>query len=142
LVRTEFGDIKASAVSFRARPIKAVLLRCIKGFLYTRDPKIDFRGLQFDVLQMDQFKIANIVDHFPHLHHIRAGDEIFECRWGIDGENPPHGLWLFMFYRASGFLVRHWPRGGSPYLRTPNVRGPLEGRIRPGTLVDTRDSAS
>jgi hypothetical protein len=94
----------------RARPIRAVLLKTIKGFLYYRDPSLDTRSLSFEITQMDQFKFAILVPTLTKLHRMEFGAGVFEFWWGIDANNPPHGLWYFRMYQSAAFLVMHRPR--------------------------------
>jgi hypothetical protein len=94
----------------RARPIRAVLLKTIKGFLYHRDSGIDTRSLSFEITQMDQFKFVTLLPTLSKLHRMNFGTGAFEFWWGIDGNNPPHGVWYFRFYQSAGFLVMHRPR--------------------------------
>ena len=103
--RVSVGQFQA-----RARPIRAVLLKTIKGFLYYRDPSLDTRSLSFEITQMDQFKFAILVPTLTKLHRMEFGTGVFEFWWGIDANNPPHGLWYFRMYQSAAFLVMHRPR--------------------------------
>ena len=94
----------------RARPIRAVLLKTIKGLLDYRDPKLDTRSLSFEITQMDQFKFVTLIPTLTKLHRMEFGSGVFEFWWGIDGNNPPHGVWYFRMYESAAFLVMHRPR--------------------------------
>jgi hypothetical protein len=41
---------------------------------------------------------------------VEFGSGVFEFWWGIDGNNPPRGVWYFRMYQSAAFLVMHRPR--------------------------------
>lgn len=110
LVTPDGEHIPANALVARTRPIKAVLLKIVKGFLYFRDPSINSRKLKFKITQMDQFRFRKLLPTLNNLKRLELGDGVFDCWWGIDAGSPPNGLWYFRFYRSAAFLVQHEPR--------------------------------
>jgi hypothetical protein len=92
-VQTPYFDLPAGLAQFKARPIRAVLIRCVKGLLHNWDPKIDNRALSFRVEQHSQFHGYEMARSFGQLRRIELGEGVFSASWGIDARmvNLPTG---------------------------------------------------
>ena len=106
---TRFGPITVPLIAMDRDVIDRFLTRLTKGLLATFYSDIDYFGLQFGVTQLNQFG----ADHptFKAVTSILTADQrghgIFRFWHGVALEDRTAGLWIYQFYDASIFTVRH-----------------------------------
>jgi len=90
-------------------------IRLTKGLLATFYPEVDYFGLEFKVTQLDQFGSgrAKFIEVTSSLTAEQRGDGVFRFWHGLPPEQPTTGMWIYQFYDAALFSVRHsnvpWP---------------------------------
>jgi hypothetical protein len=130
----EAGLIPAIAINVEARPIRAVLIKYVKAFLYQRDPAIDSRALSFKITAMDQFAFSRLEPTLANFPHFQICGDAFNCWFGLTAGTVPNGVWYMRFYHAAAFLVAHFERGKEPLFNTAEDFASSEGEDRtPGT---------
>jgi len=89
--------------------ISRSLVRLTRGFLYLFRPELAANLLDFNIVQIDQFRTFSIVlsGVTSVFAHYARGDGVYEHWRGLAADNPYGGLWVHVFYGASMWLVRH-----------------------------------
>jgi hypothetical protein len=106
---TRFGPITVPLIAMDRAVIDRFLTRLTKGLLATFYSDIDYFDLQFGVTQLNQFG----ADHpkFKAVTSIltadQRGDGIFRFWHGVALEDRTTGVWIYQFYDAALFMVRH-----------------------------------
>ena len=111
---TPTGAVQAVQVPFEADVINRVLIRITKGFLFLTHPEIDCAKLDFEVTQIDQFKLHAIVASGVSTKFATygVGDGVYRHWRGIADEDCRNGLWVHMFYEAAVWMIKHAPGTG------------------------------
>lgn len=118
------APVTVCELHFEARPIRASLIKMVKGFLHEIDPCIDSRALSYEITQMDQFAFQRLLPTLRNLKRFEICGDVFECWFGLDvSQKPPAGLWYMRFYRAAAFLIKH-------HKREPRPRNAAGAKIR------------
>lgn len=111
---TPVGAVPATQVGVQVEVINRVLVRITKGFLHITHPEVDRSRLDFDVTQLDQFKLnsiahSGVVEKFTHY----ATDNGVYRHWrAMAMEDTRVGMWVHLFYDAAAWIVRHKPGDG------------------------------
>jgi hypothetical protein len=106
---TPAGALQAVELQFEAEVINRVLIRITKGFLFLTHPEIDRAKLDFEVTQIDQFKLHAIVASGVSTKFATygVGDGVYRHWRGIADEDYRNGLWVHMFYEAAVWMIKH-----------------------------------
>jgi hypothetical protein len=106
---TAFGPITLPLIAMDRDVIDRFLIRLTKGLLATFYSDINYFDLQFGVTQLNQFganhptfkAVASI------LTADQRGDGVFRFWHGVAIEDRTTGVWIYQFYDAALFMVRH-----------------------------------
>jgi hypothetical protein len=106
---TELGPITAHLIAMDRDVIDRFLTRLTKGLLATFYSDINYFDLQFGVTQLNQFGANHPT--FKAVTSIltadQRGDGVFRFWHGVTNEDRTTGVWIYQFYDAALFMVRH-----------------------------------
>ena len=106
---TVFGPITMPLIAMDRDVIDRFLTRLTKGLLATFYSDINYFDLQFGVIQLNQFGATHPT--FKAVTSIltaeQRGDGIFRFWHGVAIEDRTTGVWIYQFYDAALFMVRH-----------------------------------
>ncbi len=95
--------------------LNGFFIRLTKGLLATFYSDIDYFGLCFSVTQLNQFGATrpSFKSVTSLLKHDQRGDGVFRFWHGVAQEQRTTGMWIYLFYDAALFMVKHskerWP---------------------------------
>ena len=111
--RTPDGILRMPYVTIAQEELSGSLIRVVKGLLCHHAPAIPRDELKFNVIQIDQMKLNEVLD--PLLTDLRLygakGDGAFRYWAGFIPEDKRGGIWVLMFYDSAAFAVFHEPGG-------------------------------
>jgi hypothetical protein len=109
VLSTSFGDLNGTVIPVRADIIVSVLIRMTKALLSIVHPEVDRDSLEFEVTQMDQFKLdsINASGVSAHFTHYIVGDGVYRHWRALSAEDTYFGIWVHMFYDAATWVLRH-----------------------------------
>ena len=103
-----YGLLRAPYVTVPQAEITPTLVRVAKGLLNTHFPKVPRNHLRFDVRQIDQLHLNDIIPNIVGpLRYGERGDGVFRYWGNVIPDAPDAGVWILLFYDASGFAVFH-----------------------------------
>jgi hypothetical protein len=80
-----------------------------KGLLATFYPDVDYFGLKFGMTQLNQFGAQH--PKFKAVTSVLTADQrgngVFRFWHGVAKEQRTAGMWVYQFYDAALFMVRH-----------------------------------
>tara|TARA_R110000850_G_scaffold83838_3_gene179908 strand:+ start:699 stop:1409 length:711 start_codon:yes stop_codon:yes gene_type:complete len=108
------GDIAATKAFVDADAINRSLVRVTKGIISISHPEVDLQSLDFEITQIDQFKLDSIVTSgvAEHFAHWSVGDGVYRNWRAFDEANTSHGIIVHMFYDAAIWMVKFEPGTG------------------------------
>jgi hypothetical protein len=109
-IKMESGNINGIHYTMDEKILRSVLMRITKGFLSIAMPDVERNDLEFEFLQINQFKTAEAIigGGFDELcYHFSLGDGVYSYWSAIDKDNHSHGIWLHLFYGAACWIVTH-----------------------------------
>ena len=94
--------------------INRCLVRITKGILTETHPEIDLHFLDFEVTQIDQFKLeailtSGVADAFTRWS---VGDGVYDSWRAIASERSDLGMMVHLFYHSASWSVRWRPGFG------------------------------
>jgi len=113
---TELGAMSVPLIAMDREVLDGFFTRLTKGLLTMLYPDINHFTLRYGVVQLNQFgpnhptfrAVTSI------LKSDQRGDGIFRFWHGVALEKRTTGIWIYQFYDASLFLVKHsedvWPQ--------------------------------
>lgn len=108
-VMTELGPFTVPLIAMDRAVLDPFFTRLTKGLLATFYPDVDYFGLKFGVTQLNQFGAQHPT--FKGVTSIltadQRGDGIFRFWHGVAQEQRTAGMWVYQFYDAALFMVRH-----------------------------------
>ena len=106
---TAFGPITVPLIAMDKDVIDRFLTRLTKGLLATFYSDINYFNLQFAVTQFNQFGAHHptFKDITSRLTADQRGDGVFRFWHGVAKEDRTTGIWIYQFYDAALFMVRH-----------------------------------
>jgi hypothetical protein len=112
---TALGPMIVPLVAMDRNVLDRFFIRLTKGLLATFYPHINYNGLNFAVTQLNQFGSGhptfNAVTSM--LTADQRGGSVFRFWHGVASELETTGLWVYQFYDAALFMVKHsahpWP---------------------------------
>lgn len=103
-----FGLLSAPYVTVPQAEITPTLVRVAKGLLYRHFPKVPRNHLRFDVRQIDQLHLNDIIPNIVRpLRYGERGGGVFRYWGNVIPDAQDAGVWILLFYDASGFAVFH-----------------------------------
>jgi len=117
MVMTNLGPLTVPLITMDCDVLNGFLIRLTKGLLKKCYPDIDYFGLHFAVSQLSQFGAIHptFKEAAAILKADERGDGIFRFWHGIPQEQRTTGVWIYQFYDAVLFMVKHskypWPEG-------------------------------
>lgn len=108
LLRTSTAEIPVMVTHADGVPINRVLTRLTRGLYSFVAPHIDSRDFPFKIRMIDPFALNDRMQFAAQmLQHFSRGNQVYDCWWGLDGQDARHGLWVHMFFQSVAFAVRH-----------------------------------
>ena len=108
-VATPFGRVTVPLITMDHAVLNPFFTRLTKGLLVTFYPDVDYFGLKFVVTQISQFGAQHPT--FKAVTSIltpdQRGDGVFRFWHGVAQEQRTAGMWVYQFYDAALFMVRH-----------------------------------
>ena len=109
---TPHGILRKAHVTIPQEELSDSLIRIVKGLLYHHAPSISRNELNFNIVQVDQTRLNELLDPFIHtmpLHRI-IGNGTFRYWAGLATEDNRGGMWVLMFYDSTAFSILHKPK--------------------------------
>jgi len=109
ILKTQLGSITVPLIAMDRDVVDRYLTRLTKGLLATFHWDINYFDLQFDVTQLNQFGKSHPTFKAvtSNLTADQRGDGIFRFWHGLAMEDKRTGVWIYQFYDAALFMVRH-----------------------------------
>lgn len=108
-VMTALGPITVPLIAMDRAMLDPFFTRLTKGLLATFYSDVDYFQLKFDVTQLNQFGAQHPT--FKAVTSIltadKRGDGVFRFWHGVAQEQRSVGMWIYQFYDAALFMVRH-----------------------------------
>jgi hypothetical protein len=108
-VTTALGPITVPLIAMDKDVIDRFLTRLTKGLLASFYSDVNYFNLQFAVTQLNQFGANHAT--FKAITSILTADErgdgVFRFWHGVAKEDRTTGIWIYQFYDAALFMVRH-----------------------------------
>jgi hypothetical protein len=103
------GVHEAFEAEIESEPIKRVLKKMTKGFLSLQYPEIDCSLLEFTSSQLDPFQVNDPEFNKTRqsLEFFARGGSAFRCWFKVDNNYSLTGMWVYMFFGSTWFLVSH-----------------------------------
>ena len=108
-VMTEMGPLTVPLIAMDRAVLDPFFTRLTKGLLATFYPDLDYFGLRFAVTQLNQFGAQHPTFKAvtSALTADQRGNGIFRFWHGVAQEQRTAGMWIYQFYDAALFMVRH-----------------------------------
>jgi hypothetical protein len=114
-VMTALGPVIVPLIAMDRAILEPFFIRLTKGLLATFYSDIDYFDLHFAVTQLNQFG-ANHPTFKAITSVLKAeqrGNSVFRFWHGVAQEQSTTGMWIYQFYDAALFMVKHgkdpWP---------------------------------
>ncbi len=108
-VMTELGPVTVPLIAMDRAILDPFFTRLTKGLLATFYSDVDYFGLKFAVTQLNQFGAQHPT--FKAITSVLTADQrgngIFRFWHGVAQEQRTAGMWIYQFYDAALFMVRH-----------------------------------
>lgn len=108
-VMTKLGPVIVPLIAMDRAVLDPFFKRLTKGLLATFYPDLDYFDLKFVVTQLNQFGAQHPT--FRAVTSILTPDQrghgIFRFWHGVAQEQRTAGMWIYQFYDAALFMVRH-----------------------------------
>jgi hypothetical protein len=106
--QTPFGIIDAAFVTVPQAEIKPTVIRIAKGLLFRHFSEVPRNDLRFDVLQIDQLRLNEIIPVITMpLRYAERGKGVFRYWGDVVPHAPDAGMWVLLFYDAVAFAIFH-----------------------------------
>ena len=106
---TNLGLMTVPLITIDRRLFDPFFIRLTKGMLATFYPDIDYSDLKFVVTQLNQFGAGHST--FKAITSLltadQRGDGVFRFWHGIALDQRNAGAWIYQFYDAALFMVKH-----------------------------------
>lgn len=106
---TQHGPVIVPLITMGRVVLDPFFTRLTKGLLATFYPDVDYFGQEFDVTQPNQF-----TSQHPRFKAVTStltaderGDGVFRFWHRVAREERNAGMWIYQFYDAAMFIVRH-----------------------------------
>ncbi len=108
-IMTALGPMAVPLIAMDREVLNSFFVRLTKGLLATFYPDIDYFALRFAVTQLDQFGATRSAfkSAIALLKYDQRGDGVFRFWHGVALEQRTTGLWIYQFYDAALFMVKH-----------------------------------
>jgi hypothetical protein len=114
-IMTALGPMAVPLIAMNREMLNGFFIRLTKGLLATFYSDIDYFALCFSVTQLNQFGATKpaFKSVISLLKHDQRGDGVFRFWHGVAQEQRTTGMWIYQFYDAALFMVKHskepWP---------------------------------
>ena len=110
-IMTALGPMSVPLIAMVREVLDRFFIRLTKGLRATFYPDIDYFGLKFAVSQHTQFGAQHPKFKAATSGMIadQRGSGIFRFWHGVAAEQRTSGVWIYQFYDAALFMVRHGP---------------------------------
>jgi len=108
-LETLIGRAKVPIIGIPVSRAKPFIVRITKGLLHHFYPDYNYTDIHFTVVNVaptPQYQTA-IKYLLPHLIYDERGEGVFRFWRGFTVDAPDVGVWIYLFYDAACFLVRH-----------------------------------
>jgi hypothetical protein len=115
---TAHGSVTVPLITMDRGVLDPFFTRLTKGLLATFYPEVDYFGHKFVVTQPNQFTAqhSSFKAATSFLTADQRGNGVFRFWHRVEHEQGNAGLWIYQFYDAALFIVRHGTGSAGEFL--------------------------